>query len=109
LAQFIKLTRFHSTAQKAILTLNYQKVVAEKIQDEFEQIENENGQILYEQFKTLFDKNPRYNILKQYNTSSNGINDNLKIDPVIISCYKQCSITSVNVELHVFTTKTHIK
>lgn len=30
-------------------------------------IENQKEQILYEKFKTVFDKNPGYNILKLYN------------------------------------------
>lgn len=61
-------------------------------------IENEKGQILYEKFKAVFDKIPGYNILKLYNASINGNDVDLKVDPVIISCCKQCPITSVDVE-----------
>lgn len=43
-------------------------------------------------------KNLGYDILKQYNASLNGNDVNSNIDPVIISCYKQCPITSVDVE-----------
>ncbi|KAF0705362.1 Uncharacterized protein FWK35_00026605 [Aphis craccivora] len=60
----------------------------ETVRDGLKTIENEKGQILYEKFKSVFDKNPGYNILKLYNNSINGNDVNLKKDPAIISCYK---------------------
>ncbi|KAL4142017.1 hypothetical protein QTP88_004549 [Uroleucon formosanum] len=69
-----------------------------EVRDGLKTIENEKGQILYEKFKSVFDKNPGYNILKLYNNSINGNYVDLKEDPAIISCYKQCPITSVDVE-----------
>lgn len=46
-----------------------------------------------------FDKNPVYDILKQRNASLIRNCFNLRIDPaIIISCYKQCPITSINFE-----------
>jgi len=72
--------------------------VVETVKDGLKTIENEKGQILYEKFKSVFDKYPGYNILKLYNDSINGNYVDLKEDPAIISCYKQCPITSVDVE-----------
>jgi len=73
--------------EKQNLTLNYQIDIVEKVGDEPKQIENEKGQILYERFKSVFDKNPGYDILTQYNASLNGNDVNLKIDSATISCY----------------------
>ncbi|KAL4135075.1 hypothetical protein QTP88_006732 [Uroleucon formosanum] len=84
--------------EKQNSTLNYQINVVETVRDGLKTIENEKGQILYEKFKSVFDKNPGYNILKLYNNSINGKDVDLKEEPAIISCYKQCPITSVDVE-----------
>ncbi|KAL4141446.1 hypothetical protein QTP88_004084 [Uroleucon formosanum] len=93
--------------EKQNSTLNYQINVVETVRDGLKTIENEKGQILYEKFKSVFDRNPRYNILKLYNNLTNGKDIDLKEDPAIISCYKQCPITSVDVE-RVFSQLKHI-
>jgi len=73
-----------------------------------QKIENEKGQILYEKFKSVFDKNHWYNILtKLYSDPINGKQVDLKEDPAIISYYKQCPIISADVE-RVFSLLKHI-
>jgi len=80
--------------EKQYLTLNYQINIFEKVGDELKQIENEKEQIFHKKFKLIFDKSLRYDNLKQYNVLINRNDVNLKIDPAIINCYKQCPITS---------------
>lgn len=66
--------------------LNYQ--IVETVRNK--NIDNEKGQILYERFKSVFNKNLGYNIFKLYNDSINGNDVDLKEYPAIVSCYKQC-------------------
>ncbi|KAL4108044.1 hypothetical protein QTP88_018301 [Uroleucon formosanum] len=64
--------------EKQNSTLNYQINVVETVRDGLKTIENEKGEILYKKFKSVFDKNPGYNILKLYNNSINGKDVDLK-------------------------------
>ncbi|CAI6359604.1 unnamed protein product [Macrosiphum euphorbiae] len=80
--------------EKQNSTLNYQINVVETVRDGLKTIENEKGHILYEKFKSVFDKNPGYNILKVYNDSINGNDVDLKENPAIISCYKPVACLS---------------
>jgi hypothetical protein len=72
--------------EKQNSTLNNHIDVVEAVRDGLKTIENEKGQILYEKFKSVFDNNLKYNILKLY-VSINGNYVDLKEDPVIISGY----------------------
>jgi len=52
--------------------------LVETVRDGLKTIEYEKGEIIYEKFKSVFDKNPGYNILKLYNDSINGNDVDLK-------------------------------
>lgn len=71
------------------------------------QIENEMEQIFYEIFKSVFDENPGFDILKRYNASFDG--NDVNLETFSASRSERCPTTSVNVERFVSTTNTRNK
>lgn len=80
------------------LSLDEQINIVQSIEETLKKVNNDKGKLIYEKFQTVFEKNLGFKILQTFNDVLNGKRSDVDVAPNILSSYKKCPITSIDVE-----------